>query len=71
MDFNFENLDQQSINLLKAILREKFEEIIRNPLIVQLLRDRPDLVAKYEPLFQDVLEEKMIEDLAAYLRALP
>ena len=71
MDFNFENLDQQSINLLKAILREKFEEIIRNPLIVQLLRDRPDLVAKYEPLFADVLEEKMIENLAAYLRALP
>ena len=71
MDFNFENLDQQSINLLKAILREKFEEIIRNPLIVSLLRDRPDLVAKYEPLFADVLEEKMIEDLAAYLRALP
>ena len=71
MDFNFENLDQQSINLLKAILREKFEEIIRNPLIVSLLRDRPDLVAKYEPLFADVLEEKMIENLAAYLRALP
>ena len=71
MDFTFENLDQQSINLLKAILREKFEEIIRNPLIVSLLRDRPDLVAKYEPLFADVLEEKMIENLAAYLRALP
>ena len=71
MDFNFENLDQQSINLLKAILREKFEEIIRNPLIVSLLRDRPDLVAKYEPLFADVLEEKMIEDLTEFLKRLP
>ena len=71
MNFNFENLDEESIKLLKDILREKFEEIVRNPLIVQLLRDRPDLVTKYEPLFQDVLEEKMIEDLAAFLKALP
>jgi len=68
---NFENLDPQSISLLKSILREKFEELIRNPVLVQLLRDRPDLVKKYEPLFQDVLEEKMIEDLTAFLRKLP
>ena len=68
---NFENLDPQSISLLKSILREKFEELIRNPVLVQLLRDRPDLVKKYEPLFQDVLEEKMIEDLSAFLRKLP
>ena len=71
MNFNFENLDPQSITLLKSILRDKFEEIIRNPLLVQLLRDRPDLVEKYEPLFHDVLEEKMIEDLAEFLKRLP
>ena len=71
MNFNFENLDPQSIALLKSILRDKFEEIIRNPLLVQLLRDRPDLVKKYEPLFEDVLEEKMIEDLAEFLKRLP
>ena len=71
MNFNFENLDKQSIALLKSILRDKFEEIIRNPLLVQLLRDRPDLVKKYEPLFHDVLEEKMIEDLAEFLKRLP
>jgi len=71
MNFNFENLDPQSIALLKSILRDKFEEIIRNPLLVQLLRDRPDLVEKYEPLFHDVLEEKMIEDLAEFLKRLP
>ena len=71
MNFNFENLDKQSIALLKSILRDKFEEIIRNPLLVQLLRDRPDLVEKYEPLFHDVLEEKMIEDLAEFLKRLP
>jgi len=68
---NFENLDPQSISLLKSILREKFEELIRNPFLVQLLRDRPDLVKKYEPLFHDVLEEKIIEDLAEFLRKLP
>ena len=71
MNFNFENLDPQSIALLKSILRDKFEEIIRNPLLVQLLRDRPDLVKKYEPLFHDVLEEKMIEDLTEFLKRLP
>ena len=71
MNFNFENLDPQSISLLKSILRDKFEEIIRNPLLVQLLRDRPDLVKKYEPLFHDVLEEKMIEDLTEFLKRLP
>ena len=66
MNFNFENLDPQSIALLKGILRDKFEEIIRNPLLVQLLR-----VKKYEPLFRDVLEEKMIDDLTAFLKRLP
>ena len=70
MNFNFENLDPQSIALLKSILRDKFEELIR-PLLVQLLRDRPDLVKIYEPLFHDVLEEKMIEDLAEFLKRLP
>jgi len=68
---NFENLDPESIALLKSILRDKFEEIIRNPMIVNLLKNRPDLVTKYEPLFQDILEEKMIDNLAEFLKSLP
>ena len=68
---NFENLDPESIALLKSILRDKFEEIIRNPMIVNLLKNRPDLVTKYEPLFQDILEEKMIDNLADFLKSLP
>ena len=68
---NFENLDPESIALLKSILRDKFEEIIRNPMIVNLLKNRPDLVTKYEPLFQDILEGKMIDNLAEFLKSLP
>ena len=68
---NFENLDRESVLLLKEIIREKFEVLIENKLLVRLLLQRPDLLKKYEPLFRDVLEERMIGDLGAFLRGLP
>ena len=68
---DFENLDRESVLLLKEIIREKFEVLIQNKLLVRLLLQRPDLLKKYEPLFRDVLAERMIEDLGAFLRELP
>ena len=55
---DFENLDEESVALLKDIIREKFEEFIRNPVLLNMLRNRPDLLKKYEPLFLDILLEK-------------
>ena len=68
---DFENLDRESVLLLKEIIREKFEVLIQNKLLVRLLLQRPDLLKKYEPRFRDVLAERMIEDFGAFLRELP
>ena len=68
---DFENLDSESITLLKDIIREKFEEFIRNPVLLNMLRNRPDLLKKYEPLFVDILREKNISSLEEFLRSLP
>ena len=67
---DFENLDSESITLLKDIIREKFEEFIRNPVLLNMLRNRPDLLKKYEPLFVDILREKNISSLEEFLRSL-
>ena len=68
---DFENLDEESVALLKDIIREKFEEFIRNPVLLNMLRNRPDLLKKYEPLFLDILREKNISSLEEFLRSLP
>ena len=68
---DFENLDEESVALLKDIIREKFEEFIRNPVLLNMLRNRPDLLKKYEPLFPDILREKNISSLEEFLRSLP
>lgn len=68
---DFENLDEESVNLLKDIIREKFEDLVRNPVLVRMLIARPDLLERYAPLFQDVLAEKNITNLMEFLKALP
>ena len=68
---DFENLDEESVALLKDIIREKFEEFIRNPVLLNMLRNRPDLLKKCEPLFLDILREKNISSLEEFLRSLP
>ena len=66
---DFENLDEESVALLKD--SEKFEEFIRNPVLLNMLRNRPDLLKKYEPLFLDILREKNISSLEEFLKSLP
>ena len=68
---DFENLDAESIILLKDIIRERFESLIRNPVLVHMLLSRPDLLNKYKPLFSDILREKNISNLEDFLRSLP
>ena len=68
---NFENLDEESITLLKDIIRERFESLIRNPVLVHMLLSRPDLLNKYQPLFPDILLEKNIANLEDFLKSLP
>ena len=67
---NFENLDEESIVLLKDIIRERFESLIRNPVLVHMLLSRPDLLNKYQPLFADILLEKNIANLEDFLKSL-
>ena len=68
---DFENLDEESVKLLQDIIREKFEVLVRNPVLVQMLIARPDLLERYAPLFRDILREKKITNLLEFLKALP